>query len=80
MKRGLTMTNLIESFRKKFARDILIEIEQDHPTHLPVEEMIAIVYEASEKIGMDSYAVLKHFQFTDEEIKDYVKRPRRRMR
>jgi ERCC4-related helicase len=76
MKRGLTMTNLIESFRKKFAKDILIEIEQDHPTHIPVEEMIAIVYEASEKIGTDSYIVLKHFQFTEEEIKAYVKKVR----
>ena len=67
------MTNLIESFREKFSKDILIEIKEDHPTHIPVEEMIAIVYEASDKIGMDSYIVFKHFQFTEEEIKAYGK-------
>jgi hypothetical protein len=70
------MTNLIESFRKKFARDIPIEIERGYPTHMPVEKMIVIVYEASEKMGMDGYAVLKHFQFTEEEIKAYGKKSR----
>jgi hypothetical protein len=73
---GIIMKNLKDSFREKFSKDIHIEIEQDYPTHISVEEMIEIVYEASEKIGMNSYIVLKHFQFTEEEIKGYVKKVR----
>ena len=33
--------------------------------------MIELVFEASKKMGMDSYSVLKDFEFTEEEIKDY---------
>ena len=36
--------------------------------------MIEIVFKASKKAGEDSYFVLKHFQFTDEEIRDYFER------
>ncbi len=36
--------------------------------------MIEIVFEASKKAGMDSYSVLKDFEFTEEEIKDYFER------
>jgi len=68
------MKNLKESFKKKFTKDIPIEIEQDYPTHMPVAEMIEIVCAASKKIGIDSYVVLKHFQFTEEEIKAYFQK------
>jgi hypothetical protein len=68
------MKNLKESFKKKFTKDIPIEIEQNYPTHIPVEEMIEIVCVASKKIGIDSYVVLKHFQFTEEEIKAYFQK------
>lgn len=64
-----TYGNLEESFKEKFKKDIPIEIEQGCPTHIPVTEMIEIVCAASNKIGMDSYVVLRHFQFTEEEIK-----------
>jgi hypothetical protein len=70
------MKNLKESFKKKFTKDIPIEIEQNCPTHMPVAEMIEIVCAASKKIGIDSYVVLKHFQFTDEEIKAYFQKIR----
>ena len=43
------MKNLKESFKKKFTKDIPIEIEQDYPTHIPVAEMIEIVCAASKK-------------------------------
>lgn len=68
------MKNLKESFKKKFTKDIPIEIAQNYPTHIPVAEMIEIVCAASEKIGIDSYVVLKHFQFTDNEIKAYFQK------
>ncbi|HZV47111.1 MAG TPA: hypothetical protein VFG06_07195 [Thermodesulfovibrionales bacterium] len=68
------MKNLKESFKKKFSKDIPIEIEQNYPTHIPVAEMIEIVCAASKKIGIDSYVVLKHFQFTEEEIKAYFQK------
>jgi hypothetical protein len=50
------------------------KLNQDYSTHTPVERMIEIVFEASRKAGMDSYSVLKNFQFTEEEIKDYLER------
>jgi hypothetical protein len=65
------MKNLRESFKKRFTQDIPIEIEDDYPTHVPIKEMIEIVAAASQKIGMDRYAVLKHFKFTEEEIRDH---------
>jgi len=74
MKRGFRMKNLKESFKKKFTKDIPIEISQDYPTHIPVAEMIEIVCAASKKIGIDSYVVLKHFQFSEEEIKAYFQK------
>jgi len=36
--------------------------------------MIEIVFEASKKVGIDSYSVLKHCHFTGEEIRDYFER------
>jgi hypothetical protein len=38
--------------------------------------MIEIVFKASRKAGMDSYSVLKDFQFTEEEIKECFERVR----
>jgi len=70
------MKNLEESFKEKFKKDIPIEIQQDYPTHISVAEMIEIVCAASNKIGIDSYVVLKHFQFTEEEIKAHYSVPK----
>jgi len=66
----------MESFKDIFLRELSIELDEDYPTHIPVGTMIEIVIKASEKAGEDSYLVLKHFQFTDEEIRDYFERPR----
>jgi hypothetical protein len=74
MKRGDRLKDLRESFKRNFLTELPIELDQDYPTHIPVEKMIEIVFEASEKAGIDSYLVLKHFQFTEDEIKDYFKR------
>lgn len=68
------MKNLKESFKKKFMKNIPLEIEEDYPTHVSISEMINIVCAASKKIGLDSYVVLKHFQFTEEEIKDHFQK------
>jgi hypothetical protein len=68
------MKNLKTSFKKKFAKDIPIQVDQDYPTHISVEKMLEIVYEASKKTGVDSYVVLKHFQFTGDEIKSFYKK------
>jgi hypothetical protein len=65
------MKNLKESFKKKFTKDIPFEIEENYPTHVPINEMMEIVCAASQKIGMDSYVVLKHFKFTEEEIRHH---------
>lgn len=74
MKRGDRLKDLRESFKKNFLKELPIELAQDYPTHIPVEKMIEIVFEASEKAGIDSYLVLKHFQFTEQEIKDYFEK------
>jgi hypothetical protein len=74
MKRGDRLKDLKESFKKKFSKELPIELNEDYPTHIPVGTMIGIVFEASKKAGIDSYLVLKHFQFTEEEIKDYFER------
>jgi hypothetical protein len=68
------LKNLKESFRSKFSEEIFIELDRDYPTHIPVGTMIEIVFEASKKVGMDSYSVLKHFHFTEDEIRDYFER------
>ncbi len=67
------MINLKTSFKEKFMRDIPLEIRDDYPTHMPVEEMIEIACAASRKIGMNCYVALKHFKFTDEEIKNHLR-------
>ena len=68
------MKTLNESFRNKFIEDIFIEFDRDYPTHIPVGVMIEIVFEASKKVGIDSYSVLKRCHFTEEEIRDYFER------
>ena len=65
------MRNLMESFKNKFLEELPVELNEDYPTHISVGTMIEIVFEASKKAGIDSYLVLKHFQFTEEEIRDY---------
>ncbi len=64
------MRNPKESLEEKFLKELCIKLNEDCPTHIPVETMIEIVYKASKKAGKDSYLVLKHFQFTDEEIRN----------
>jgi len=68
------LRNLMESFKDIYLKELSIELNEDYPTHIPVGTMIEIVFKASKKAGKDSYLVLKHFQFTDEEIRDYFER------
>jgi hypothetical protein len=68
------MKNLKETFKDKFNKEIPIELDPDCPTHIQVERMIDLVFEASKKARIESYLVLKHFQFTEEEISDYFER------
>ena len=64
----------MESFKKIYFKELPIKLTEDYPTHIPVETMIEIVFKASKKAGEDSYLVLKHFQFTDEEIRGCFER------
>ena len=68
------MENLNKSCKQLFFKGLPVELDQDYPTHIPVEKMIEIFFKASRKAGMDSYSVLKDFQFTEEEIKECFKR------
>jgi len=68
------LKNMMESFKDIFLKELSIELNEDYPTHIPVVTMIEIVIKASKNAGQDSSLVLKHFQFTDEEIRDYFER------
>jgi hypothetical protein len=68
------LENLKEVCKSFFFKELPIELDQSYHTHIPVEKMIEIVFAASKKAGMDSYSVLKDFEFTEEEIKDYFER------
>jgi len=68
------LRNLMESFRDIYLKELPIELTEDYPTHIPVGTMIEIVFKASKKAGEESCLVLKHFQFTDEEIRDCFER------
>jgi hypothetical protein len=68
------LKNLLESFKETFSRELPVELNEDCPTHIPVGKMIQIVFEASKKAGIESRLVLRHFQFTEEEIGDFLKK------
>jgi hypothetical protein len=72
------LKDLLESFKETFSKELAIELDEDYPTHIPVGTMLEIVFEASKKAGMDSLIVLKHFQFTEEEIEDFFENLGRR--
>jgi hypothetical protein len=74
VRRGDRLRNLKESFKDIYLNELTIELNEDYPTHIPVGTTIEIVFKASKKAGKDSYLVLKHFQFTDKEIRDYFER------
>jgi hypothetical protein len=67
----------MESFKETFSKELAIELDEDYPTHIPVGTMLEIVFEASKKAGMDSVTVLRHFQFTEQEIGDFFERLRK---
>jgi len=71
------LKNLLESFKEIFSKELAIELDEDCPTHILVERMLEIVFEASKKAGMDSVTVLRHFQFTEEEIGDFFQKLRK---
>ena len=70
------LENLKETGKGHFFKGLHIELDEDCPTHIPVKKKIAIVFAASKRAGMDSYSVLRAFEFTEEEIKDYFEKTR----
>ena len=70
-----------EAFRKHFGRDpepgepIFFDPDFEYPTQMSPEKFMELIVEACTKAGIDSYAALKHFQFTDEEIEKYHNKP-----
>jgi len=68
----------MESFKETFLQEPPIELDADYPTHIPVGTMVEIVFEASKKAGMDSVRVMRHFRFTEKEIKDFFENLGRR--
>jgi hypothetical protein len=72
------LENLKEACKSFLLKEPHIELDHNYPTHIPVEKMIHLVFEASKKMGTDSYSVLRDFQFTEEEIKDCFERVSRK--
>ena len=72
------MENLKEACKGFLLKEPHIELDQNYPTHIPVEKMIHLVFEASKKMGLDVYSMLRDFEFTEEEIKDCFKRVSRK--
>ncbi len=72
------MENLKEACKSFLLKEPHIELDQNYPTHIPVEKMVELVFEASTKMRMDSYSVLRDFEFTEEEIIDYFERVSRK--
>jgi hypothetical protein len=68
------LENLKEACKSFLLREPHIELDPNYPTHIPAGKMIELVFEASRKMGMDSYSMLRDFEFTEEEIKDYFER------
>ena len=64
----------MESFKETFSEELPVGLNEDYPTHIPVVIMIEIVFEASKKAGIESGLVLRHFQFTEEEIGDFFEK------
>jgi hypothetical protein len=50
---------------------LLVAERLEQPTHVTVDETINIILQAATRAGIDSYFILKYFQFTDEEIEEY---------
>jgi hypothetical protein len=61
----------MESFKATFSKELPLELDRNYPTHVPVETMMRIVFEASRKADIDGIIVLRHFQFTEKEIGDF---------
>jgi hypothetical protein len=70
VKRGEDMENMKDSFAMNLVKELTVELAY-YPTHIPVEVMIDKVVKASEKAGIPTYLVLKHFRFADDEIERY---------
>jgi hypothetical protein len=64
----------LEKLNDNVAIDLVKELtlELAHcPPHMPVEVKIDRVVKASEKAGVPTYLVLKHFKFADNEVERY---------
>ena len=69
------MENLEGSFEEAFLKALSVELDRDYPTHIPVDKMIQIVFDASQKAGIDSGRAMRQFRFTEKEIGDFLQRP-----
>ena len=49
------------------------EIGYDYSSHVPIllEKIMDEIVEYATNAGVDSYYLLRHYQFTDDEIKEY---------
>jgi hypothetical protein len=64
----------VELFKNTFDKELSLELNLNHPTHITIEEMIYILMSTAIKMGIDiidTCSVLKYFQFTYEEIGQY---------
>jgi hypothetical protein len=69
-------TNILKKQKQVFKEKVGKAIGYDYNSPMPIvlEKIMDEIVEQSTKAGIDSYCLLRHFQFTDEEIEEYFDR------
>jgi hypothetical protein len=69
-------TNILNKQKQVFKEKTGKEIGYDYNFPMPIvlEKIMDEIVGQSTKAGIDSYYLLRHFQFTDEEIEEYFDR------
>jgi hypothetical protein len=80
MTKKIRLTKKVRVIRKnqnQFAKDKgheKIGFDYYYPIPIFLEQIMDEIVEQSTKAGLDSYSLLKHFQFSDKEIEEYFDR------
>jgi len=69
-------TNILKKQQQVFKEKVGKAIGNDYNFPMPIvlEKIMDEIVGQSTKAGIDSYYLLRHFQFTDEEIEEYFDR------
>jgi hypothetical protein len=78
MSKKIRLTRKVSSVQKRQTQYLKEQknkrIGYDCGCPILLEHIMDEIVEQATKIGLDSYTLLKHFQFTEEEIEEYFER------